>query len=287
MKMHTFFLSGKAIAIVSGAFGACGMLLFVSGVLVGVRVDVGGPAHNAGMSTRSDVAPPPAVAPQAGPVAQPSAAATPAAATTPAPAAAVPTTTPAAPSAGATAGGAAIGTTADAGSVTASASWPFTSSSFAPSPAPIESAQVEQESAPLPAANEQQLSQPAPATPARRVMMGDVSMISFVAPSGESAGAASADAASHSHDVPAPAPRNDAQYLVQVGIFRVEQHAKELVDRLTNAGYRATITERQEGDRALHVVRVGRFTGIEAAEKVAAKIGGSEQLVASVVAAPR
>jgi cell division septation protein DedD len=278
MKMHTFFLSGKAIAIVSGAFGACGMLLFVSGVLVGVRVQVDGAARGPVVASRSaaaaDAKP---VAQPAGPMAAPSVAA---------PAQSAPAASPGATGSATTspaATPATIGATADAGDASAaSASWPFTSSAFAPSTfASPQSAPVETQPAPLPVTAAPVA--PAAPSPARRATMGDVSMIAYVPPSSQAA----ADIASSARSVPEPAPRDRAEYLVQVGIFRVEQHAKDLVDRLNAAGYRATITERQEGDRALHVVRVGRFTGLETAEKVAARIGGSEQLVASVVAAPR
>jgi len=62
MKMHTFFLSGKAIAIVSGAVGACGMLLFVSGVLVGVRVQAHAPEARCALFSISGAPQPQAVA---------------------------------------------------------------------------------------------------------------------------------------------------------------------------------------------------------------------------------
>jgi cell division septation protein DedD len=77
-----------------------------------------------------------------------------------------------------------------------------------------------------------------------------------------------------------------SSYLVQVGTFRVEAHARELATRLAAAGYSATVSTREEGDRELHVVRVGRFAGRQAAEHVAARIGDAEQLVASIVATP-
>lgn len=247
MKMHTFFLSGKAIAIVSGAFGACAMLLFVSGVLVGVRVEVNGPARPSTPAARVT-----------------------AAALTPVPAggaasAADPTV-------------AEINQASDASESAgpASAAWPFTSSSYAPPPvgayAPALSAPAPLFQSPAPAA-------PAAPAPTRRNTIGAVSMISYVAPADREIESTPATIAA-----PAPAAHDNAEYLVQVGTFRVEEHAKELADRLTNAGYRATITVRQEGDRSLHVVRVGHFTGIDAAEKAAARIGGAEQLVASVVA---
>jgi cell division septation protein DedD len=240
MKMHTFFLSGKAIAIVSGAFGACAMLLFVSGVLVGVRVQVNAPGR----------------------ASTPSARATAALETRPATLAAA---APTSPSAAADEAGEPAGP--------ANAAWPFTTSSYVPSPVDAESQPAQSAPAPM-----LQSPVPAPVTPAapRRGTVGAVSMISYVA------------TADNRADSPArpetPAARDDAEYLVQVGTFRVEDHAKELADRLTSAGYRATITVRTEGDRSLHVVRVGRFTGIDAAEKAAARIGGAEQLVASVVA---
>jgi cell division septation protein DedD len=280
MKMHTFFLSGKAIAIVSGAFGACGMLLFVSGVLVGVRVQVDG-THGAAATTRSvSAAQAKPVVERAGPAAASQAASAGSEPGTPTASGEL-ATPPAAPAAPASAA-----TTADAGDVSAaSASWPFASSAFAPSTfASPQPAPVETEAAPLPAADSPaQMAPAAPRAPVRRATMGDVSMIAYVAPADRSV----ADAPASAHSDPQPAERDNAEYLVQVGIFRVEQHAKELVDRLNNAGYRATITERQEGDRALHVVRVGRFTGIQTAEQAAARIGNAEQLVASVVAAPR
>lgn len=280
MKMHTFFLSGKAIAIVSGAFGACGMLLFVSGVLVGVRVQVGG-AHGAVATTRS------ASALQAKPVSQPAGPV----AMAPATSAGSEVVTPPASGALATPPAAATtpasaATTADAGDVSAaSASWPFASSAFAPSTfTSPQAAPVAPAAAPLPAADSPVEMAPAvPRTPVRRATMGDISMIAYVAHADHS----SAGAALAAQSDPQPAEHDNGEYLVQVGIFRVEQHAKELVDRLSNAGYRATITDRQEGDRALHVVRVGRFTGIQTAEQAAARIGNAEQLVASVVPAPR
>lgn len=253
MKMHTFFLSGKAIAIVSGAFGACGMLLFVSGVLVGVRVQAHAPEARVTVP------------------ALPAAPALPTAGTS--------TSSSAVPAPAATTGTTSADANVAAANQPADAAWPFNASSYTQQPlAPA--TQTEPVSAPVVPA-------PAPATPApvapqptRRGVAGTagtVSMIAYVAPNQSSDVAA----------IPAPArpARDDAEYLVQVGMFRVEQHARELADRLEKAGYRSSITVRQEGDKSLHVVRVGRFTGIDAAEKAAAKIGGSEQLVASVVVA--
>ncbi|MDB4876984.1 MAG: Sporulation related domain [Gemmatimonadetes bacterium] len=234
MKMHTFFLSGKAIAIVGVAAGACGMLLFVSGVLVGVRVQF------------SPIAPATASRAPAAPASPVTAAPLPASTVVPAG-----TTAP-------TPGIAQAGTPAPT-----DGTWPFSASGYS---VPEAAAQA----TPMPAPT-----QPAaPETPAARRASGRISTIAYVPSS-----------LAEPAPVQNPAPvRDTASYLVQVGTFRVEQHARELADRLTNAGYKTTVSVRQEGDRSLHVVRVGRFTGLDAAERVAAKIGGSEQLVASVVA---
>jgi DedD protein len=238
MKMHTFFLSGKAIAIVGVATGACGVLLFVSGILVGVRVQYSTIAP----ATASRMPAVPAL-PAAPALALPGGGAAPAGTAAAAGIAQATTTTPA----------------------PADGAWPFTASSYS---APDASIQAD----PAPVAPA--LAQPAPEAPAPRRATGRISTVAYVAP-----------VPTEDESAPAPAPTHDTgSYLVQVGTFRVEQHARELADRLTNAGYSATISVRQEGDRSLHVVRVGRFTGLDAAERVAAKIGGSEQLVASVVA---
>jgi cell division septation protein DedD len=232
MKMHTFFLSGKAIAIVGVATGMCGTLLFVSGVLIGTRVQFSTIAP----ATASRVPAVPA-APQV--------------------------TLPAGTSAPVVTGAPVAGVAQAGTTAPADGAWPFTASGYS---APDASMQAEPMTpTPMPVA-------PAEPVAPRRAATGRISTVAYVAAPIEDP-----------ESTPAPA-RNAASYLVQVGTFRVEEHARELADRLTNAGYKATVSVRQEGDRSLHVVRVGRFTGLDVAERVAAKIGGSEQLVASVVA---
>ncbi|HXT17709.1 MAG TPA: SPOR domain-containing protein [Gemmatimonadaceae bacterium] len=232
MKMHTFFLSGKAIAIVSGALGASGALLFVAGVMVGARVQFAAP--------RTPAIPRVATTAPAGPAAP--GALGPVAAAPPADASAD-TTVAHAPAA----------------SAAPSAAWPFSESAdvgaapaVAPAPAPSSSVGTRASVDPTPVAS----------TPV-------ISAVSYV------------------HDSPAPTrPAHDTgTYLVQVGSFRVEQHARDLAARLTAAGYHATITPRDDGGRTIHVVRIGRFAGANAAERIAAKVGEAEQLVAYVVAA--
>ena len=39
MKMHTFFLSGKALAIIGGGLAVSGVLLFTTGIFVGVGIE--------------------------------------------------------------------------------------------------------------------------------------------------------------------------------------------------------------------------------------------------------
>lgn len=250
MKMHTFFLSGKAIAIVSGALGAGGVLLFVSGVLVGVRVRVDG-----GAAPRRVAAAPAPALPAGGSQASgadqdagtAAAAAPPAAATT-----------------ASTAG-------------PADAAWPFTASSYAPSADPLPASPAAEDApiqapAPTPA--------PAPRDTVRRRQSARISAVAYH-PDDDGADAA-ADAATppSTADV---RDRDAGRYLVQVGTFRVESHARELATRLEAAGYHASVSVRQEGERAMHVVRVSGFVGVDAAERAAAKIGGAEQLVAYVV----
>ena len=88
---------------------------------------------------------------------------------------------------------------------------------------------------------------------------------------------------------PEEAPRASAddsrRFTVQVGMFRVEQNARALADRLRSAGYKPVVSVRTEGDRSLHVVSVGGYTGRRAAIYAAMSIGDREHLVASPVPA--
>jgi cell division septation protein DedD len=76
-------------------------------------------------------------------------------------------------------------------------------------------------------------------------------------------------------------------YIVQVGSFRSARNAKSLAARLISAGYKPTIDVREDNGRPLHVVRLGRVIGRDRAERLAARIGDAERLVASVVAEHR
>ena len=73
-------------------------------------------------------------------------------------------------------------------------------------------------------------------------------------------------------------------YVIQVGAFRSERLAASLAARLTAAGYKPTIIDRDDDNgRTLHVVRVARVVGRDRATRVAEAIGDAEQVVASVI----
>jgi cell division septation protein DedD len=242
MKMHTFFLSNKALVIVGGALAAGGSLLFVSGLLIGLR-------------SQSSVA----------------SGATPG---TPALTRTASTSVSSAPSASTAAGASPDGASSAA---PADGAWPFSPSSYSASPAAADIQAV-------------------PALPFTTPPIAPRSDTVRRAPStGRATLTAYAPAVQEPVELPVDAPSEPAHaatdeataYLVQVGTFRVEQHAQDLVRRLAAAGYHPSITVRQEGERELHVVRVGSFVGLDKAERAAARIGVSEQLAASVVVARR
>jgi cell division septation protein DedD len=227
MKMHTFFLSNKALVIVGGALAAGGCLLFVSGVLIGLRAQGNVPTGAARVTpvitrtSSTNVSGDPAAS------------------------------------------------EGSSSSAPADAAWPFSASGYSPSPSTIDI----------------QASPIAPrADPIRRAPSNGRATLTAYSPGIQEPVELPADA----QPEPAPVAADEAtEYLVQVGTFRVEQHAQDLVRRLVAAGYHPSITVRQEGERELHVVRVGSFVGLDKAERAAARIGVSEQLAASVVVARR
>jgi len=89
-----------------------------------------------------------------------------------------------------------------------------------------------------------------------------------------------------------PAPRPAAaetpaadpfQYFVQVGAFRNPEEAEQLRAKLLLQGLQAKISEREQGGRVVHRVRLGPFERREEADKVRERLdGGSSAVVVRV-----
>lgn len=120
-----------------------------------------------------------------------------------------------------------------------------------------------------------------PAVPKSPDALGDLARSrSEAAKPAEPAPRPAAAAAAAAAEAPAADP---FQYFVQVGAFRNPEEAEQLRAKLLLQGLQAKVSEREQGGRVVHRVRLGPFERREEADKVRERLeGGASAVVVRV-----